>query len=55
MKGQDNKMKTGNLPGKEFRLMIVKMVQNFWKTMDKMQNNVYQRPRENKEQTNRDE
>ena len=37
MKGQDNKMKTGNLPGKEFRLMIVKMIQNFGKRMEKMQ------------------
>ena len=34
--------------------MIVKMFQNLWKTMEKLQNNVYQRPRKNKEQTDRD-
>ena len=41
MKGQDktpekqlNKMKTGNLPGKEFRLMIVKMIQDLRKRME---------------------
>ena len=37
MKGQDNKMKTGNLPGKEFRLMIVKMIQLLGYRMEKMQ------------------
>ena len=44
MKGQDktpekqlNKMKTGNLPGKEFRLMIVKMIRLLGYRMEKMQ------------------
>ena len=44
MKGQDktpekllNEMEISNLPGKEFRIMIVKMVQDLGKTMEKMQ------------------
>ena len=43
MKGQDkipdkqlNEMETGNLPEKEFRIMIVKMIQDLGKTMEKM-------------------
>ena len=43
MKGQDkipdkqlNEMETGNLPEKEFRIMILKMIQDFRKTMEKM-------------------
>ena len=27
----------GNLPEKEFRIMIVKIIQDLWKTMEKMQ------------------
>ena len=30
-------MEIGNLPGKEFRKMIVKMIQDLKKTMEKMQ------------------
>ena len=30
-------MEIGNLPEKEFRIMIVKMIQNLEKTMEKMQ------------------
>ena len=44
MKGQDktpekqqNEVEIGNLPEKEFRIMIVKMIQDFEKTMEKMQ------------------
>ena len=44
MKGQDktpekqlNEVQIYNLPEKEFRLMIVKMIQDLWKTMEKMQ------------------
>ena len=43
MKGQDkipekqlNEVEIGNLPEKEFRIMIVKMIQDLWKTMEKM-------------------
>ena len=44
MKGQDktpekqlNEGEIGKLPEKEFRIMIVKMIQNLRKTMEKMQ------------------
>ena len=44
MKGQDkfpekqlNEMEIGSLPEKEFRTMIVKMIQDLRKTMEKMQ------------------
>ena len=44
MKGQDktpekqlNEVQIHNLPEKEIRLMIVKMIQDLWKTMEKMQ------------------
>ena len=44
MKGQDktpekqlNEVETGNLPENKFRIMIVKMIQDFRKTMEKMQ------------------
>ena len=44
MKGQEkvpekqlNEVDTGNIPEKEFRIMIVKMIQNLRKTMEKMQ------------------
>ena len=43
MKGQDktpekqlNQVETGNLSEKEFRIMIVKMIQDLGKTMEKM-------------------
>ena len=41
MKGQNktpekqlNEMEIGNLPEKEFRIMIVKMIQDLWKRME---------------------
>ena len=44
MKGRDrtlekpvNEVEMGNVPEKEFRIMIVKMIQNLGKTMEKMQ------------------
>ena len=44
MKGQDktpekqqNEVEIGNLPEKEFRIMILKMIQDLEKTMEKMQ------------------
>ena len=44
MKGQDkpperqlNEVEIGNLPEKEFRIMIVKMIQDLRVTMEKMQ------------------
>ena len=44
MKGQDktpekqlNEVEIGNLPEKEFRIMIVKIIQDLGKTMKKMQ------------------
>ena len=44
MKGQDknsekqlNEVKLGNLPEKEFRIMILKMIQDLGKRMKKMQ------------------
>ena len=45
MKGQDknsekqlNEVKLGNLPEKEFRIIIVKVIQDFKKRMQKKQN-----------------
>ena len=50
-KGQDkipekqlNEVGIGNLPEKEFRITIVKMIQDLRKSMEKMQD-AYQRPR----------
>ena len=44
MKAQDkipgkqlNEVETGNVPEKEFRIMIVKMIQDLGKTVEKMQ------------------
>ena len=44
MKGQDktperqlNEVEIGKLPGKEFRIMIVKIIQDLGKRMEKMQ------------------
>ena len=34
---QINEVETGNLPEKEIRIMIVKMIQDIRKTMEKMQ------------------
>ena len=60
MKGQDkthekqlNEVEIGNLSEKEFRIMIVKMIQDLGKTGEDARN-VYQRPRSAKEQTTRD-
>ena len=61
MKGQDqnpekqlNEVDTGNIPEKEFRIMIVKMIQNLRKTMEKMQE-MFTKETNNKQRTNRDE
>ena len=54
---QLNEVEIGNLPEKEFRIMIVKMIQDLGIRMEtkteKMQE-MLQRPRRIKEQTNRD-
>ena len=54
-----NKMEIGNLPEKEFRIMIVKMIQDLGKKMEakieKMQEMLNKDLEEFKEQTNRDE
>ena len=36
-KKQPNEVEMGNLPEKEFRIMIVEMIQDLGKTMEKMQ------------------
>ena len=36
IKSQKNEMEIGNLPEKEFRIMIVKMIQALRKRMDKV-------------------
>ena len=42
MKGKDktpeklNEVEIGKLPEKEFRIMIMKMIQGLWKTMEKV-------------------
>ena len=61
MKGQDktpekqlNKVEIGNLTENEFRIMIIKMIQDhpeFWKKNGEDARNVYQKPRTTKEQT----
>ena len=63
MKGQDktlekpaNEVKIGNLPDKEFRIMVVKMIQDLGKRMEakiEKMNEMLNKPR-TKEQTNRD-
>ena len=45
-----NEVEIGSILEKEFRIMIVKMIQN-----GEHARNVYQRPRRTKEQANRDE
>ena len=44
-------MEIGNLPAKEFRIMIVKMIQDLWEKNGEDAINVFQRPRRTKEQT----
>ena len=58
MKGQDktperqlNEVVIGNLPEKEFRIMIVKMIQELRKNNGQHAKNVYQRPTRTQEQT----
>ena len=53
MKGQDktsekqlNEVNTGNIPEKEFRIMIVKMIQEIGNRMEKMQEMCTQVPEE---------
>ena len=66
MKRQDktleklNEMDIGNLPEKELKVMIVKIIQDIGgekmeAKIEKMQKNVFQRPRRTNEQTNRNE
>ena len=68
MKGQDtilekqlNAVEIGNLPLKEFRIMMVRLIQDLRERMEAKTENIqekftiYQRPRITKEQTNRDE
>ena len=56
---QLNEVEIGNLPNKEFRIMIVKMIQDLRKKNGGKDwedaRNVYQSPRRTKEQTNRNE
>ena len=56
---QLNEVEIGNLPEKEFRIMIVKMIQDLGKRMEakveKMQEMFNKRLRRIKEQTNRGE
>ena len=58
MKGQDktperqlNEVVIGNLPEKEFRILIVKMIQELRKNNGQHAKNVYQRPTRTQEQT----
>ena len=50
---QINEEKTGKLPEKEFRIMIVKMFKNLGNKMEKMKESI-NKPRRIKEQTYRD-
>ena len=43
---QTNEEETGNLPEKEFRVMIVKMIQNLGNTMEKIQETFHKDPEE---------
>ena len=52
---QTNEEEIGSVPEKEFRVMIVKMIQNLGKRMEKIQKNIEQGTRRTKEQTNNDE
>ena len=44
-------MEIGNLPEKEVRIMIVKMIRDLRKKKGEDERNVYQRPRRTKEKT----
>ena len=57
MKGQDktpgkqlNEVEIDNLPEKEFKIMIVKMIQDLRENNGENASNVYQRPTRTKEQ-----
>ena len=57
MKGQDktpgkqlNEVEIGNLPEKELKIMIVKMIQDLQENNGDDASNIYQRPTRNKEQ-----
>ena len=52
---QLNEGEIGYLPEKEFRIMIVKMIQDLRKTVKMHASIVYQKPIRTKEQTKRDE
>ena len=51
---QLNEVEIGNLPEKEFRIMIAKMIQDLGKRMEAKIEKMQQTPRRIKEQTNRD-
>ena len=50
-----NEEELGSLPEKEFRVLIVKMIQNLGNRMKKNTRNIQQGPRRSKEQTKNDE
>ena len=52
---QTNEEEIGSLPEKEFRVMIVKMIQNFGNRMEKTKETFNKDLEEHKEQTNNDE
>ena len=52
---QLSEVKIGNLPEKEFRIVIVKMIQDLGRRMEKMQEMFTKDLGKTKEQTNRDE
>ena len=60
MKGKNppdltNEEEIGSLPEKEFRVMVVKMIQNLGSRKEKIQETFNKEIKKNKEQTNNDE
>ena len=49
---QLNEVEISNLPGKGFRIMIVKMIQDLGKTVEKMEEMFYYGPRRTNKQIN---
>ena len=50
-----NEEEIGSLPEKEFRVMVVKMIQNLGSRKEKIQETFNKELKKNKEQTNNDE
>ena len=50
-----NEEEIGSLPENEFRIMIVKIIQNLGNRIEKIQETFNKGPKRTKEQTNRDE